>query len=76
LHTAQKEPAWHGGTITKYRAALAPEGKRKIFTYLLGFDFNVICPVAWAQESAVAWWSEDRTTLLTQAAYLKALKSN
>jgi hypothetical protein len=71
LHEKQKLPAWHGGTITGYRAAPSPEIHRKIFTYESDIDFRVLCPIPWSRQRAVVWWNEDRTALMKRADYLR-----
>ena len=47
LHKAQKEPAWHGGTIISYRSAPSPEEDRMVFVCRREFDYKVRCPVPW-----------------------------
>jgi hypothetical protein len=74
LHTAQKEQAWHGGTILQSRSAPAPQQTRKIFTYRTDLDFRVFCPARWSQQIATAWWAEDRSELLTRDVYLKSAR--
>lgn len=74
IHTAQKEPAWHGGTLIDVRAAPEPEEDRKIFRCRRDFDFKVACPVVWAQQRAIAYWIGGRTQLITRQEYLQAIK--
>lgn len=51
LHERQKDPAWHGGTIKEWRHA--PDGERKIFTFLVDREFRIPCPGNWGQERAI-----------------------
>lgn len=74
LHIAQQQQAWHGGTILERRSAPAPETNRKIFTYRTDFEFRIFCSAPWSQQIAVAWWSEDRTSLLTREEYLRSVR--
>lgn len=72
LHEKQRVPAWHGGTIIAFREAPSPESHRKVFTYQADLEnFRILCPVPWAQQSAVAWWNDDRTAIMQRADYLK-----
>jgi hypothetical protein len=75
LHVAQKEPAWYGGTILRYRSAPSPESSRKIFACRRDFDYKVLCPSRWGREKAVARWNDERKLLMTQREYIKAIKS-
>lgn len=70
LHPAQKQPAWHGGTIISVEA----DSKRHYFTYVTDIDFNVTCPVNWSQERAVVWWNEDRTEIISSREARRLLK--
>jgi hypothetical protein len=51
LHEGQRDRAWHGGTVTKWRAS--PEPGRMIFTYVVDGDFRVQCNEGWGQEKAI-----------------------
>jgi hypothetical protein len=75
LHVAQKEPAWYGGTILRYRPAPPPESSRKVFVCRRDLDYKVLCPVRWGREKAVARWNDGRTMLMTEGEYMKAIKS-
>jgi hypothetical protein len=75
LHVAQKEPAWYGGTILRHRSAPPPESSRMVFVCRRDFDYKVLCPARWAREKAIARWNDDRTMLMTQVQYMKAIRS-
>jgi hypothetical protein len=75
LHTAQKELAWHGGTIIDWQHASAPEENRKVFFCRREFEYGVQCIAPWSQQIAIAWWNEDRSELLSRDEYLKLAKS-
>jgi hypothetical protein len=73
LHTAQKEPAWHGGYLVDFRAAPEPEAKRKIFRCRRDFDYRILCKAPWARQKAVAYWVGERTQLVTRSEYLRMI---
>ena len=73
LHTAQKEPAWHGGSLIDFRAAPAPEENRKIFRCRREFDYKILCEATWSQQKAVAYWIVERTQLVTKSEYFRTL---
>jgi hypothetical protein len=75
LHHAQRERAWHGGTIESWKAAPAPDMERKIFIYRAEFDYKQHCKATWARQRAIARWNTGRTTLLKDSDYLQMLKS-
>jgi hypothetical protein len=75
LHTAQKEPAWHGGSLIDFHAAPSPEGKRKVFRCRRDFDYKVLCEATWGQQMAVAYWLGERSQLVTKDEYLKLLET-
>jgi hypothetical protein len=51
LHERQSDPAWHGGTITRWRPSAEPD--RQIFTYIVDGPFRVRCTTGWSQEMAI-----------------------
>jgi hypothetical protein len=51
LHEHQRDPAWHGGTITAWRPSKRPG--RVVFTYTMDGPFRLRCTEGWAQEKAV-----------------------
>lgn len=71
LHTAQKEPAWHGGYLIDFWAAPEPESNRKRFRYRKGVDYEIVCKVTWSRQIAVAYWVGERTQLVTRSEYLR-----
>jgi hypothetical protein len=73
LHTAQKEPAWHGGSLVDFRAAPEPENKRKIFRCRRDFDYKILCEATWSQQVAVAYWIGERTRLVPRSEYLRMI---
>jgi hypothetical protein len=75
LHVAQKEPAWIGGTMLRYRSAPSPENSRKIFVCRRDFDYKIRCHALWGREKAIARWNDERTNLMTEREYMKVIKS-
>jgi hypothetical protein len=51
LHAAQRDVAWHGGQILKWRPS-EREG-RKIFSYVSDGNYKVKCESGWSQEVAI-----------------------
>lgn len=52
LHARQKDRAWHGGRIIRWRRS--PHGRRLIFTYVLDPRVqNERSPTGWAREKAI-----------------------
>ena len=51
LHERKRAPAWHGGTITRWRRADEPG--RPIFTHVVDGPFRVTCADGWGQEKAI-----------------------